>query len=714
MARARGDRLLYLTCAILAVLALLWLRAAQLTVFEHEKHSETARRQQTDLKRIPSLRGPILDRAGSPLAFSVDGSSLAVDPAHLSSPDTLAMTLDSLGILEASRVHELIERYDQKRFVWLTRRIVSETTARMLERRFYPAMIRRSEPKRLYPLGIAAASLVGATGVDGAGLVGVEARYEHALHGVDGRMLDFCSGSRIKHKGPGRVVLSAPQIGSTVELTIDARFQEIVDAHLSEAMHEQQARGGTAILLEPHTGEILALSSMPAFHPESLRTADSLALRNWAVSENFEPGSTYKLVAFAAAIDSGVVTPDDWIDCHNGTRKVPGGVIHDHEAHEMLRVWEVFVHSSNIGTGLIAEMLGEEGFYRMERLLGFGVSTGVEIPGEERGRIPNPSHWSKRSLVTQAFGQEVSCTALQLAAAYGAVANGGLLLRPFLVRSVRGPDGAVMEKNETEIIRRAMHPETARTMREMMRLTVTEGTGKNAEVESLSPGGKTGTAQKYIREENMYSNERYIASFAGFAPYDSPRWLCIVVLDEPRSSIWGGSVAAPVFSRIMNDIAQLEMRATESPEQMLRGKAPEIEPTIRVPRCEGLSPGLARKLLKQEGLLPRLEGRGEWVAHTVPSSGSEVARGDVVALHLTDEADSLAHPPGLPDFTGLSLRDAVNRTRWYDIEVDLDGFGWVIDQSPAPGTPLDSVALLHLELSADSCRAFVEYLAVQR
>ena len=518
MPKARGDRFRYLALLVLAGFVLLWARALQLAVFEHAEHLEAAREQQTELTWIPSLRGPILDRSGDPLALSVDGSSLAVDPALLSDADSLAETLDSLGIVAAPRVRALLDASGAKRFVWLTRGAVAEKTARMLQRRFFPAVIRLREPKRLYPLGSSAAPLLGATGVDGDGLLGIEARYQRFLRGVDGRMLDFRSGSTRKHLGPGRVILSAPRIGATVELTIDARCQQIVSAHLAAAVEEQEARGGTAILLDSRTGEVLALASMPGFHPESIRTADSLALRNWAVNEAYEPGSTYKLVAFAAALDSGLITPDDWIDCHNGRRRVPGGVIHDHERHQMLRVWEVLAHSSNIGTGIIAELVGAEGFYDMERRLGFGVTTGVEISGEGRGRIPEPSTWSKRSLVTQAFGQEVSCTALQLAAAYGAVANGGLLMRPYLVREVRRQDGTILERREPEIVRRALRPQTARALREMMRLVITEGTGKNAEVEGRLPAGKTGTSQKFITDEGHYSSEHYIASFAGFAP----------------------------------------------------------------------------------------------------------------------------------------------------------------------------------------------------
>ncbi len=705
---ARTDRLRIIGIGILIALSLLWVRAAFLTTVRHVSLAEKARKQQTEIDSIPSLRGPILDRAGQPIAFSVEGSSLAVDPKLLGKPDTLAHWMEERGIMSAERVSAQIASSPSPRFAWLTRRGVREALACSLEMRFGRAVIRTREPKRFYPLGPVAAPLLGATGVDGLGLFGLEGRYERYLRGTNGRVLDFRSCRPDLHQGPGRVVLAEPKIGATVELTIDARFQQIVDARLREVVEEQNARGGTAILIDPKTGEILALSSFPGFDPDAVGKADSLALKVWAVTHNYEPGSTYKIVAFAAALEAGVVHPEDLINCYNGCRRVPGGEISDHEPYGVIPARLVLAHSSNVGTGVIAEKAGGEGFFRMERLLGFGIPTGVEIPGEERGWIPDPSSWSARSLVTQAFGQEVSCTALQLAMAYGAIANDGLLMRPFLVRSVRDPDGSVRESREPEIVRRAMRPQTARALREMLRGVVTEGTGKPAEVKGLQPAGKTGTAQKYIREINQYSKERYIASFVGFAPYDRPRWLCAVVLDEPRGSIWGGSVAAPVFSRIVDDIAGLDRRPTDNPTDSIQWVVHETEPTTSVPRVVGTPPRLARKLLRRDQLEPTFVGHGEFVLKTIPAAGSRCRIGDTVTCVLSDPGDSLGVTGGIPDLIGLSLRDAIVRARGQDLALDVRGSGWIVAQDPPAGSPLDGSRTLHIELAPDSCRAFVK------
>lgn len=712
MRRRSIDAITCIKVGIFIGFALLIARAGYIQIGSHEVLHDKATRQQQLLIEIPCMRGPILDRAGEPLAFSVEGSSLAVDPAYLdgenepSSSDLLG-ELERRGLVESSEVPELWARMQgsQTRFVWLVRGKLREAEAAELEERYAPALIRLPDPKRLYTLGTAGGSLVGAVNRENVGSIGIEGRYETVIRGEPGKMLDYRSGSQERHEGPGRVVLKAATTGATVELTIDKRVQEIAEARLREAVEEQEAKGGTAIVMDPRTGEILAMVSMPALDPDNVGPKGD-TWKIWAVSENYEPGSTYKVVAFAAALESGKLSPSDMINCMGGKRKVPGGLISDHEGCGTIPAYEVLWVSSNIGTGIIAERVGAEDFYRMERLLGFGVTTDAGLPGEERGRIFDPSSrlWSSRSLVTQAFGQEISCTALQLALCYAAIANDGLLVRPLLVRSIRSATGEVLEQHEPEVVRRAMLEETASALRTMLRGVVTEGTGKKAEVSGLLPAGKTGTAQKYIPEEGTYSNQRYIASFVGFAPYDAPRWLCLVVLDEPRGTIWGGSVAAPVFARIMEDVAKLDVRPSEPSAKQLRWIADRKEHTTTVPRVAGLAPGLARKLLKDAGLRPMLEGRGDVVVDVQPAQGTRCRPGQVVSLFLAIPPDTCPELAGFPDLTGMSLRDVVVRARWHGWQLQAIGSGWVVDQRPAPGSPLEDSCKLTVWLAPDSCR----------
>lgn len=702
MTRQRDSRLRPLVACILVGIGLLWVRAFQLTVVRHEVLRSKALKQQTEFESIPSIRGPILDRAGRNLAFSVAGSALAVDPKDLSDVGKFADAMEAAGVMSRSSVLSAIAARPGKTFVWLTHKLIDEAVACSLETTFRPALIRLPETKRLYPLGIGAGPVLGATGREGNGLLGIEMLCQSYLRGVDGRMLVYRTGME-GPPGAGRVIVKPQQSGAAVETTINLFYQQIVDARLREVAEEQRAKGGTAILLDPNTCEILALAVYPGFDPDNIGGADSTSLTNWAVSHNYEPGSTYKFVTFASAIESGVIRPGDMIDCHNGSRAIPGGKpIKDHEPSGVIPAWEVMARSSNIGTGIIAERVGAEGFYDMERLFGFGSPTHVGLPGEERGWIPNPSLWSNRSLVTQAFGQEVSCTALQLAVAYAAVANGGFLLRPFIVRSIRGPDGTILKSYGREVVRQPISGKTAQILREMLRKVVTDGTGSKAEVEGLFPAGKTGTAQKFIPEEGSYSTKRYVASFCGFAPYDRPRWLCLVVLDEPRGTYWGGSVAAPAFARIIEDIAKLD---SQSRGDRIPGDE-RVDGTF-VPWVVGLTPGLACKIAREAGLSPRLVGSGSCVVRCDPACGSRVNDGAQITLSQAEPNDStFGGAATLPDFTNFPLRDVVERTHLLGISLTIRGNGWVVRQEPVPGTPLTRVNRLAVWLSADSCRAF--------
>ncbi len=705
----RTDRLRLVAFVLVGCFALLWGRLVHLTLVRHEELLAKALDQQREIRTIPSLRGVIVDRHGSPVAFTVEGSSLAMDPGLIEDPEEFATVLEEYGIAPASRVLEQIRRArrDSSRFVWIDQGYVRESVATSLEKRLGQPLIRIPEPKRLYPLGAAAAPLIGSTNSKGRGLTGLEASYDTLLRGAEGRILDFRSARADLHEGPGCVILEPPQEGATLELTIDARLQEIADAHLRRTIREQNARGGTAILIDPSTGEILALSSFPDFEPEAVLGADTLAFRVWAVGVNYEPGSTYKLVAFAAGVEAGVIGENDLIDCMNGRRPAPGGPpIKDHDPYGVMPAWLVLAKSSNIGTGIIAERVKGEGFFATERLLGFGVPTGVEIPGEERGRIPDPSLWSGRSLITQAFGQEISCTALQLAMAYAAIANDGILMRPRIVRSVRDPDGRTLLTREPEIIRRAVSPETARLLREMLRRAVTDGTGSAAEVESLRPGGKTGTAQKFVRDRMEYSTERYIASFAGFYPYDDPRLVCLVVIDEPEGSIWGGSVAAPVFAAIIEDAAKLDMHPFGQAPRSLHAADLAVAERTWVPRTVGLPAGAARRLVKGQDLMPHLVGSGQCVIESSPEAGQFCRTGDRVTLVLGDPGDSLPAPSRVPDLRGYPLRDALARARSQDLRLEILGAGWVVEQQPAAGTLIEPAMRVRLRLSSDSCRAY--------
>jgi cell division protein FtsI (penicillin-binding protein 3) len=709
------DRRLRLVAWALAGLWLLLLcRAAVVQLVQHAYWEEKALLTQSRRELISAHRGEIRTSDGGVLARSVANWSLAVDPTMVKNPDGLAAALDSLGLMKPEDFRARLRERSTSRFAWVNRDILPETTVDALRRRF-PALVVRTEDKRLYPMGRAGGSIAGIVGRDQA-LGGLETVYDSVLRGRDGEQVLMSDATAPDFQGFERTVVRDPESGADIETTIHARIQEIVLGRLEAGVAREGAAGGLCIVTRPSTGEILAMVQVPSADPADPQTWNKATLRVRPATDSFEPGSSFKLVAFAAATEAGVLDPEDAINCMGGQRACPGGKpIKDHERYGVLKAWEVLAHSSNIGSGVIAERAGAERFYRMEKALGFGEATGIPLPGEGTGRIAEPATWSARSLITMAFGQEVSVTATQMAMAYGAVANGGNLMRPLLVRTVRNADGSPREVIQAELVRPVLRKEVARELRTLFRRVVTDGTGKKAEIERLRPAGKTSTAQKFIREEGAYSSRRYVASFVGFAPYDEPQVLCLVLLDEPTSSIYGGNVAAPLFREIVSDIWPF-IAGEEMPSDERSTVFKQTEPDSRcpVPSVEGLAPALAGRIVREAGFRPRLLGAGERVLRSEPASGEMLLPESVVTLRVGSAGDSGFVASAMPDVRGRSLRDALLRVRSAGGGVQADGCGWVLSQFPDPGAPLEPGARCLLTLGPDSSRAYTEFLDSER
>ena len=718
----RVTRLHIMTAVLAVVWAVLIFRAAQLQIVQHDYWTALASGLRGDTVEIPALRGEIVSADGVVLARSVPNRSLGVDPFMVQDPAALSAALDTLGLVEPRAFLRRLssERERGSHFFWVSRQVLPETRLESVLRRF-SGLSTLTESKRLYPLGWSGGAVVGMVGHDDQPIAGLEAAFDTTLDGKPGRSIEV----KALVKGAFRDadsrlletrVLSQPKFGAGLHTSLDSRMQEIAMARLQAGVERAGARGGFVIVTRPRTGEILALASSPSIDPDSSATWTEDGRRARAFGDTFEPGSSYKLVAFAAALDAGVTRPGDLINCMNGRRAVAGGgAITDHEPYGVLTATEVLAHSSNIGTGIIAERAGAERFYRMEKAFGFGLPSEIQLKGEGRGRIPEPSAWSARSLVTQAFGQEVSVTGIQLAMAYGAVANGGLLMRPLLVREVTAPDGHALRSFAPEVIRRVISESTASTLRDMLRSVVTEGTAKKAEIESFPPAGKTSTAQKYIKDEGGYSNRRYIAGFIGFAPYDNPEILCCVVIDEPKTDIYGGNISAPIFREILVDLAPLvggPLAQDELPPVREPEEADEAEPApelVSVPDLVGVPVSTARERVKELGFEARFIGEGSMVASLSPAPGEACAPGTVITLELAG-GEGGAVALAMPDLCGLSLRDAMILLASIEADSRVDGAGWVLSQQPAAGEAYSPGQLCRITLGPDSCRAFKEYL----
>ncbi|MBK8231826.1 MAG: PASTA domain-containing protein [Candidatus Eisenbacteria bacterium] len=721
----RGARLRILTAALAAVWVVLVLRAAQLQIVQHSYWLDRASALRSDTLSVPAPRGAILSSDGVILARSVPNRSLGVDPFMVRDPEALASALDSLGLVEPRAFLRKLaaERARDSHFFWVSRQVLPETQLESVLRR-HRGLSTITESKRLYPLGWSGAPVVGMVGHENQPIMGLEASFDADLKGEEGRMTQVKSLVGDAFPDVDSPVLETrvvrePRLGRSLVSTIDSRMQEIAMARLQAGVERTGARGGFVIVTRPRTGEILALASSPSVDPDSSGSWTEDARRARAYGDAFEPGSSYKMVAFAAALEAGVLRPEQLIDCMNGRRSVAGGgMITDHDPYGVLTATEVLAHSSNIGTGLIAERAGAERFYRMEKAFGFGLPSELQLKGEGRGRIPEPSAWSARSLITQAFGQEVSATGIQLAMAYGAVANGGLLMRPLLVSEVRENDGATARRHEPEAIRRVISESTARALREMLRAVVTDGTARKAEIENFPPAGKTSTAQKYIPEEKSYSTRRYMAGFIGFAPYDDPEVLCCVVIDEPKSDIYGGNISAPIFREVLSDIQPLvggplandelppvKPREPEDPQEE------EVVQPVLLADLAGLPVASARQRAQGQGFEARLSGSGTVVARTDPAAGEECPLGAVITLFLADPGPDAAEGGlPMPDLRGLSLRDAMILLASIDAAPRVDGSGWVLSQVPSPGDPFSAGQPCFITLGPDSCRAWKEQL----
>jgi cell division protein FtsI (penicillin-binding protein 3) len=537
-------RLVAVGMAMCAMAVVIGWRLVDLQVIHAAKLAKRAERQQEQLVPVEGERGTIYDRQGRVMAMNTEMPSVFAVPTAIEEPRMLGAELASvLGRPKA----ELIKRLSTDRaFVWLDRQI-SPARARAALSVGGGGIGVISESHRFYPKRSLMAHLIGFTGLDNDGLEGIELRYDSMLRGEQGWRL-------VERDAAGRVVLSkgsgTPKRGDDLRLTVDEVIQFETEQALDSVVQETQASSAIAIMMEPATGAILAMAVRPDFNPNRLAGLDAGQWRNRAITDLYEPGSTMKPLMLAGAFEERVVKPDELIDCEQGRMMVANKALHDHEPFGLLTPQEIIQHSSNIGAAKIGMRLGAERLHNWLTMFGFGRPTGIDLKGEVGGLLRPVSQWSGRSVASHAIGQEVGVTPLQLVTAYAALANGGWLVRPHLVESVITPDGTNHPVPNTPI-RRVISGRTARQVRDILTsVTTPEGTGAQASMVGFQVAGKTGTAQKVNPETHRYDARAVVSSFIGFVPADSPRFVLLVVVDDPQGPGWGGTVAAPVFRQI--------------------------------------------------------------------------------------------------------------------------------------------------------------------
>ncbi len=534
--------LLVMLCGFAVVLfrlvSLQVLQAAELTAKADRQHQKTV--------SLEGARGTVVDRHGKVLAMNMDVPSVFGIPTALESP---AKTARSLSPVLHVRTDELEKKLRQDRsFVWLARKLDPEQGHR-LEHMPMEGIGLVMEGRRFYPKGPLLAHVLGFAGMDGEGLEGIERRYESQLHG-EKRVVILqrdAMGRTVFPKGQAEQV---PAAGHSLVVTIDEVIQYIAEKELEEAVARARAKSGTVIVLDPQTGAVLALAISPRFDPNAVASLTADRWRNRALTDAYEPGSTMKALVAAAALEEKVMKPGTMLYGENGRMMIANTVIHDHEKLGWMTFAQVIQKSSNIGAAKTGMALGDQRLYRYLQAFGFGQKTEIDLPGEAGGLVKHPKEWGRRSLASISMGQEIGVTPIQMVSAVAALANGGVLMKPYVVSEVRDAQGKALRQILPQVKRRVVSPETARTVTSILEGVVTDGTGAKAAIPGFRVAGKTGTAQKIDPRTGAYSSTLFVGSFVGFVPADNPRLAMIVVIDEPQGESWGGTVAAPVFRRV--------------------------------------------------------------------------------------------------------------------------------------------------------------------
>jgi len=610
-------------------------RAGYLQVVLAEDLQARAEQQQQRVVKLSAQRGTIYDRNGEELALSLELKSLYADPGQIENPTAVAAALAPLVEMSEKDLQRKLS--EKKNFVWVARLLPPEQAKKI-------AALKRAglnfvrEHKRYYPRGQIGAQVVGFTGLDPRGLEGLELFYDADLQGAPGLLIS-ARDARGRGMATAEQSVRGGEAGASLYLTIDRTLQYIAEKYLAQQVKSSQAVGGTVVMLDPKSGRVLAMASVPNYNPNAIERYQPTDWRNRAVTDAFEPGSTFKAFVVAAALEEGLVNEKTRIDCERGRFDVGGKVIRDHgKKHGLLSVSDIVKFSSNIGAAKLGKRLEREKLYQYIRAFGFGAQTDIDLPGESAGILRPADRWFEIDLANISFGQGIGVTSLQLATAMAAIANNGQLMKPYVVEKIVDGQGSVFSQAHPQVVRQVISEKTARRVRRMLtQVTEAGGTGTGAAIQGYRVAGKTGTAQKADLVTGGYSIDKRTASFIGMVPAEDPAIVVLVTIDEPQDVTYGGLVAAPAFSKIA--------------EESLRYL--DVAPTL----------SLARQALPVEKV------------------SSAIKRGRVAATR--DQA--AGENQRMPNFQGMSYREVLQQMQRTGLNVRLSGSGQVVEQSPRAG-----------------------------
>ena len=716
-----ARRLRWLLWSLLAWVAVIVLKLLSLQVWHHDELVKLAQQQQQKTVEIAAARGTIFDRTGSPLAKTLPADSICINPMKI--PDA-GVAADLLSRILDIKRKPLFDRITMAKgrnsgFMWVKRKVSAEEAERVRSLKLDWVEF-RSEMRRFYPHGELASHVLGSTGI-----VDPDDVVEHGNGGVEMSFDDELSGrpglarvyNDVHQNAYDSVVSRPPEPGTNLTLTLDPNLQYEAERALAAAVAKSSAKTGSIVVLNPYNGDILAMANYPAYDPNGAQAGvkETMGARsNLAVATPFEPGSVFKVITLAAALETTSLTPDTIINCGNGTINLFGRVIHDHNRYSSLSMADVLAKSSNIGAINIGLKVGEKNLYEYVRRFGFGRKTGIELPGESAGMLRRLSQWEPSSIGSVAMGHEVGATSIQLALAGAIVANGGMRVKPRLVLARQKPSG-VEERTVPEKPERVIRPETAITMRSMMEGVVLHGTGKGlANLRGYTSGGKTGSAQIYDFKAKAYTHH-YNASFLGFAPVTNPQIVIAVTLigTSGGSAGYGGPVAAPVFRTVATsalrmldvpkDLPDTTQRITKNDKQdtndlaiaglgaapvELADAAPHSATSIDIARN-------ARSRSVSSVTLPPVQGASGSTfaqASAGPSFGTSPDRRPFLSAQR-------GIGPKVPDLRGLTLRAVLEESAATGLPIDVQGDGMARTQDPPPGSILAPGSRVHVQLT---------------
>lgn len=627
-------------------------RGYWLQVVDSEATVARSRRQYQRIIPLTPRRGAIYDRNGAELARSTSVDSVFAEPFRIQNVDEAVRELAPILRMKFASLRKKLT--SNRRFVWLERKVQPDESAR-IRRLDLEGIAFTKEHQRYYPNGGLAAQLLGFTGLDPKGLEGLERFYDNQLLGQEGFLVAAKDGRR-KGLGASNMVVQGGSHGNSLVLTIDRNLQYLAEKELALGLKEAEGKAGSVVMLDPVSGEILAMANRPTYNPNAFSRFPAASRRNRAVCDEFEPGSTLKVFLMAAALNENLVRPNQVVDCEHGAYRVGGMTIHDHHPYDDLRIVDVLAKSSNIGAAKVGKLLERQRYFEYLQHFGFGEQTGIDFPGEASGQLRRPEQWFEGDLAAISFGQGMTVTALQMARAVAAIANGGVLMKADLVRQVLDEEGSVVERRTPQTVRRVVSEKTAAQVRSMMEMVTRDGgTGTRAAVPGYRVAGKTGTAQKVDPVTGGYSADKRVASFVGFAPVDHPRLVIMVMIDEPKTHVYGGWVAAPVFSRLAGQA--LRYLGVSPTETDMPGPLPPVtletevaittgqtqslattaEGTPVMPSCLGLSCRQVLRVMEHQGINIRIKGSGK-VVEQFPAPGQTIRYGDEVWVKLQPPA----------------------------------------------------------------------------